>query len=231
MLRVENLHAGYGDLTIVRGASFEVVAGEIMAVLGHNGVGKSTLLRAIMGLRRPTAGTVTFGSRNLLGLKPHEIAAEGIAYVPQEAALFPDLSVVQNLRVAFGRRSGFDEACARALGPFPFLRERFYQRAGTLSGGEQKMLLTARALLVLPRLVLVDEVTEGVQPMQVERIGTALRDLNQRFGTAMIVVEQNVVFTLGLARRFIVMKQGVIALAGETAAPNARSLIDEQLAL
>ena len=145
MLRLENLDAGYGDLTIVRGASFEVVAGEIMAVLGHNGVGKSTLLRAIMGLRRPTAGTVTFGSRSLLGLKPHEIAAEGIAYVPQEAALFPDLSVVQNLRVAFRRRSGFDEACARALAPFPFLRERFYQRAGTLGGGEQKMLLTARA--------------------------------------------------------------------------------------
>jgi len=231
MLRLENLHAGYGDLTVVRGASFEVVGGEIMAVLGHNGVGKSTLLRAIMGLRRPTAGTVTFGSRSLLGLKPHEIAAEGIAYVPQEAALFPDLSVVQNLRVAFGRRSGFDEACTRALVPFPFLRERFYQRAGTLSGGEQKMLLTARALLVLPRLVLVDEVTEGVQPMQVERIGTALRDLNRGFGTAMIVVEQNVAFTLGLAGRFIVMKQGVIALAGETAAPNARSLIDEQLAL
>ena len=114
MLRVENLHAGYGDLTVVRGASFEVVAGEIMAVLGHNGVGKSTLLRAIMGLRRPTAGTGTFGSRSLLGLKPHEIAAEGIAYVPQEAALFPDLSVVQNLRVAFGRRSGFDEASSYA---------------------------------------------------------------------------------------------------------------------
>ena len=170
------------------------------------------------------------GSRSLLGLKPHEIAAEGIAYVPQEAALFPDLSVVQNLRVAFRRRSGFDEACARALAPFPFLRERFYQRAGTLGGGEQKMLLTARAPCAA-ELVLIDEVTEGVQPMQVERIGAALHDLNQRYGTAMIVVEQNVAFTLGLARRFIVMKQGAIALAGETAAPNARSLIDEQLAL
>ena len=229
MLRLENLDAGYGDLTIVRGASFEVVAGEIMAVLGHNGVGKSTLLRAIMGLRRPTAGTVTFGSRSLLGLKPHEIAAEGIAYVPQEAALFPDLSVVQNLRVAFRRRSGFDEACARALAPFPFLRERFYQRAGTLGGGEQKMLLTARAPCAA-ELVLIDEVTEGVQPMQ-ERIGAALRDLKSKIRSAMIVVEQNVAFTLGLARRFIVMKQGAIALAGETAAPNARSLIDEQLAL
>jgi urea transport system ATP-binding protein len=229
-LRVTDLYAGYGDLIVVRRASLEVAPGEIVALLGHNGVGKTTLLRAVMGLIRPTGGEIAFEGRSLVGLKPHQIAASGVAYVPQEAALFPDLSVVQNLRVAFSGRRGFEAACERALGPFPFLRERFRQRAGTLSGGEQKMLLVARALLVSPKLVLADEITEGVQPLQVDRIGIALREIN-RAGTAILIVEQHVAFALDLARRFIVLKQGLIAAAGDAAATEARSEIERQLAL
>jgi ABC-type branched-subunit amino acid transport system ATPase component len=229
-LRVTDLYAGYGDLIVVRRASLEVAPGEIVALLGHNGVGKTTLLRAAMGLIRPTGGEIAFEGRSLVGLKPHQIAATGVAYVPQEAALFPDLSVVQNLRVAFTRRRGFEAACERALGPFPFLRERLRQRAGTLSGGEQKMLLVARALLVSPKLILADEITEGVQPLQVDRIGGVLREIN-RAGTAILIVEQHVAFALDLARRFIVLKQGMIAAAGDAAATQARLEIERQLAL
>jgi ABC-type branched-subunit amino acid transport system ATPase component len=229
-LHIRNLHAGYGDLPVVRGVSLSVAAREIVALLGHNGVGKTTLLRGVMGLISPTSGEVTFEERSLLGRKPHAVAAEGIAYIPQDAALFPDLSVAQNLRVAFGARSGFAGACDYALAPFPFLRERFRQRAGTLSGGEQKMLLVARALLVAPKLILADEVTEGVQPMQVDRMSDVLRDLNARRGTAILLVEQHVAFAIALAQRFLVMKQGAIAAAGNTRAPTAQAEIEKQLA-
>ncbi len=231
MLRVDDLHAGYGDLTVVRGVSLAVEAGEIVALLGHNGVGKTTLLRTIMGLLRPSKGEIAVGGRCILGLRPHQVAAEGVAYIPQEEALFPDLSVAENLQVAFGTRANFDVACDRALAPFAFLRERFRQRAGTLSGGEQKMLLVARALLVSPKLILADEVTEGVQPMQVDRIGDALRELNETAGAAMLLVEQHVDFALDLARRYLIMKQGAIAGAGDPTAPGARGEINGQLAL
>lgn len=231
MLRVDDLHAGYGDLTVVRGVSLAVAAGEIVALLGHNGVGKTTLLRAITGLLRASKGDIMLEGRRILGLKPHQVAAGRVAYIPQEAALFPDLSVAENLQVAFGGRTAFDAACDRALAPFAFLRERYRQRAGTLSGGEQKMLLVARALLVSPKLILADEVTEGVQPMQVDRIGAVLRELNETMGTAMLIVEQHVDFALDLARQYLVMKQGAIAAAGDSAAPGARIEIDSQLAI
>lgn len=229
-LQVRDLRAGYGDLLVVRGVSLSVAPSEIVALLGHNGVGKTTLLRAIMGLIFPTGGYVGFAGRSLLALKPHAVAAQGIAYIPQDAALFPDLSVAQNLRVAFGTRAGFEPACDYALAPFPFLRERFRQRAGTLSGGEQKMLLVARALLVAPNLILADEVTEGVQPMQIDRISDVLRTLNTTKGTAILLVEQHVAFAIDLAHRFVVMKQGTIAAAGDAKAPTARIEIERQLA-
>jgi branched-chain amino acid transport system ATP-binding protein len=230
MLQILDLHAGYGDLLVIRGVSLSVAAREIVALLGHNGVGKTTLLRAIMGLICPVSGDVTLSGRSLMGLKPHAIAAQGVAYIPQDAALFPDLTVAQNLRVAFGARTGFEAACDRALGPFPLLRERFRQRAGTLSGGEQKMLLLARALLVAPKLILADEVTEGVQPLQVDRISDVLRALNTTTGTAVLLVEQHVAFAIDLADRFLVMKQGTIAAAGDATLPTVQAEVERQLA-
>lgn len=229
-LQILDVHAGYGDLLVVRGVSLSVAAGEIVALLGHNGVGKTTLLRAIMGLICPMSGDVAFAGRSLLGLEPHAVAAEGIAYIPQDAALFPDLTVAQNLHVAFRARAGFEAACDHALAPFPFLRERFRQRAGTLSGGEQKMLLVARALLVAPKLILADEVTEGVQPMQVDRISDTLRTLNATAGTSVLLVEQNVAFAIDLASRFLVMKQGTIAATGDATVPAVQAEIERQLA-
>ncbi len=231
MLRVDGLHAGYGDLPIIRDVSFGVRSREVVALLGHNGVGKTTLLRAIMGLVRKSTGDIEFEDRSIAGMRPHAIAALGIAYIPQESALFPDLTVAQNLRVAFRGRADFESACDRITSVFPILAERFHQRAGTLSGGEQKMLLTARALLVMPRLMLIDEVTEGVQPAQIDRIGQALREISETSGTAMLIVEQHISFAVDLATRFLVMKQGAIAATGKITSAHSRAEIESHLAL
>jgi len=231
MLYVRDVESGYGDLMILRGISFEVAPGEVLAVLGHNGVGKSTLLRTLIGLLRARKGEISFAGGSLIGLKPYHVADRGISYIPQEAALFPDLSVVKNLRVAFGSRKDFDTACDRALATFPFLRDRLHQRAGTLSGGEQKMLLVARSVLVSPRLILADEVTEGVQPMQIRRIAEVLHTCSERHGTAMLIVEQHLDFALGIADRYVLIKQGMIVSAGATSSGGVRAEIERQLAL
>jgi urea transport system ATP-binding protein len=230
-LIVTDLRSGYGDLTVVRGAAFEVKPGEIVAVLGHNGVGKTTLLKTLIGLLRPRAGRVTLAGVDLTSLPPYRVAALGVADIPQDAALFPDLSVAQNLGVAIAKRRDFQAACEPALAAFPFLRERLRQRAGTLSGGEQKMLLVARALVVSPRLILADEVTEGVQPMQVARIGDTLRDINARDGASILLVEQHIDFALTLASRYLVMKQGRIVASGETGLSGTKERIENQLRL
>jgi ABC-type branched-subunit amino acid transport system ATPase component len=231
MLRVTDVESGYGDLTILRRISFELAPGEVLAVLGHNGVGKSTLLRTLMGQLRARKGEISYAGMSLLGLKPYHIANRGVSYIPQEAALFPDLSVVKNLRVAFGSRKDFGTACDRALVAFPFLRDRLHQRAGTLSGGEQKMLLVARSMLISPRLILADEVTEGVQPMQVSRIAEVLHACRERDGAALLIVEQHLDFALGIADRFVLIKQGMIVSAGTTSSRGARAEIERQLAL
>ena len=231
MLKVDNLHSGYGDLVILHGVTTVVASGEIVSVLGHNGVGKTTLMRSIIGLLQPLRGEIYINGQSTRGLRPYEVARLGIAYIPQEAALFPDLSVQENLRVALPDRRQFDRACDRALRHFPFLRERYQQRAGTFSGGQQKMLLVARALLSDPRLILADEVTEGVQPSQIDRIGTALSDINQQQGTTIVLVEQHLDFALEIAGRFVVMKQGRIAAEGRGDAVAARRTVEAELAL
>ncbi len=231
MLEVSNLFAGYGDLTILRDISFRVEAGKTLAVLGYNGVGKTTLLRCLIGQLRPQQGAIRLDGRSLSGLKSHEIARMGVAYIAQESALFPDLSVRDNLKVAFGRRPDFDNACEQALQHFPFLKDRFTQRTGTLSGGEQKMLLLARALLVKPRLILADEVTEGVQPKQITRMSEIIRSANTMQDLTLVIVEQHIDFALALADSYLVIKQGAIAAAGNADAADALVDIERQLAL
>lgn len=230
-LEVNDLHSGYGDLIILHGLTLEVRPGEIVALLGHNGVGKTTFMRTIVGLLRPLKGDIRIDGRSTGALPPHVIARMGISYIPQEAALFPDLSVLQNLQVAFaGRRGDFDAACDWALGHFPFLRERYHQRAGTLSGGQQKMLLLARALLPNPRLILADEVTEGVQPSQIRRMGEVIVALNGQRRTTVVLVEQHIDFALAIADRCLILKQGRIATAAHKGVA-ARQVIVSQLAL
>jgi ABC-type branched-subunit amino acid transport system ATPase component len=231
MLRVSNLQSGYGDLVIIHGVSLEVAAGEILCILGHNGVGKTTLMRSIIGLLGPLRGEISIQGQNTRALRPHEVARLGVSYIPQEGALFADLTVEENLRVVLPDRQQFDRASEKALRHFPFLRERFQQRAGTLSGGQQKMLLAARALLPDPRLILADEITEGVQPSQISRIGEALLDANRHHGAAIVVVEQHLDFALELAGRFVVMKQGRVAAEGRTGNVGARTTVETELAL
>lgn len=230
-LEVRELHSGYSDLVILHGVTFEVASGEIVAVLGHNGVGKTTLLRSIIGLLQPLMGEVHLDGNRVERLPSHAIARMGIAYIPQDAALFPDLTVLQNLQVAFsGRRGDFDAACDRALSHFPILRERYQQQAGTLSGGQQKMLLLVRALLPDPRLILADEVTEGVQPSQIRRMGEVIAALNEQHGTTVVLVEQHIDFALDIAERYLVMKQGRIATTADRG-PGAGDIVEAQLAL
>lgn len=218
-------------MTIVRHASCAVESGSVTALLGHNGVGKTTLLKTIMGILPAQEGVIAVDDVSIEGAQPHKIASMGIAYVPQDAPLFADLTVKQNFQVAYRPRGGFDAALSRALEPFPFLRDRLAQPAGTLSGGQQKMLLVARALLVSPRLLIVDEVTEGVQPAQVTRIKEVLGDLNASRGTTIFLVEQNIDFALDVADQYLVMKQGTIGARGASSSPGSRATVEGELAL
>jgi ABC-type branched-subunit amino acid transport system ATPase component len=229
LLELAGLSSGYGEAMVVRGVSLALRPGEIVALIGKNGMGKTTLLRTVMGFIRPRAGAIRFGGEAVAGRRPHRIARMGLAYAPQEAAVFQDLTVADNLRL--GPRPGADAAAGieRATAAFPILRERGGQKAGTLSGGEQKMLLVARALAASPRLMLLDEITEGLQPSVIDRLAAALRAERERAGTAMLLVEQNVAFALRLADRYAVLKRGEVVDSGAVAAADARERIEAAL--
>ena len=230
-LAVVDLSSGYGEAIVVRAASIEVGRGEIVAVLGKNGMGKSTLLKTVMGFLPILAGTVRIAGEDVTGRAPYHIARRATAYTPQEQALFQDLSVDENLRLAVqddGRRR---EGLARVGEIFPFIPQRLRQRAGTLSGGEQKMLLIARALMTAPRLVLVDEITEGLQPSVVQRLAAVLRAERDRAGTAMLLVEQHVAFALEVADRYAVLKLGEIVDRGAAGDPGVERRIAAHLSV
>ena len=230
-LEITGLTSGYGEAIIVRGVSLTVAPGEIVALLGKNGMGKSTLLKTTMGFLPARAGRVALYGRDVTGRPPHRIARESIAYTPQEQAIFQDLSVAENLRLGQPKTDWFDEEFARIGEIFPFLRERVRQRAGTLSGGEQKMLLIARALMARPKLMLVDEITEGLQPSIIERLAEALAAERARTGVAMLLVEQNVRFALSVADRWAVLKLGEVDDEGASGDGDAAARIAEHLSV
>ncbi|MGH7320142.1 MAG: ABC transporter ATP-binding protein [Candidatus Rokuibacteriota bacterium] len=215
-LVVEHLRAGYGDVEVVREVSFEVGPGEIVALVGANGVGKTTTLRTISGLLRPAGGTIRLGGARIDGLPPHEIVARGLLQVPEGRKIFPSLSVQENLDLgayvpaAKARRA---EALARVLALFPILAERRRQTAGTLSGGEQQMLAIGRSLMGGPRLLMLDEPSLGLAPLVVDRIFDVIQAVNAQ-GIPVLLVEQNVQRSLAIATRAYVLEQGVVALSG-----------------
>jgi branched-chain amino acid transport system ATP-binding protein len=229
-LSVSGLTSGYGESIVIRDLSFELAAGETLAVLGKNGMGKSTLLRTIMGFLGKKAGLVAANGRDISAASPHRIAHLGVGYVAQEKALFQDLTVEENIRLAVRTRRPAD-ALDIAGEAFPFLRERLSQRAGTLSGGEQKMLLMARALATGAALVLVDEITEGLQPTMVARIGVVIRQAREKFGTSFLLVEQHLAFALDLADRYLVLQGGEIVLSGNSRQPGAAGKITQYLSV
>ncbi|MGG5817416.1 ABC transporter ATP-binding protein [Falsiroseomonas sp. HW251] len=219
MLRADTVSAGYGGRTIVDGVTLSVEAGEVVALLGHNGAGKSTLLRAFFGLLPGRSGHVEVEGRSLDGLPPRGVLLAGLAYVPQERSVFPRLTVLENLRMggyALTDAGLLAQRIEQALDLFPRLRERAGQLAGTLSGGEQRMLEVARTLLLDPRAVMLDEPSIGLAPRLAEQVFATIRDLAAQ-GRAVLLVEQSVKRALAIADRAVVMEMGRIVLEDSAA--------------
>ena len=230
VLSLREISSGYGAVSVVKSVTLSVRPGEIVAVLGKNGMGKSTLLKTILRHVPLRGGAIQIGGVEQANLTPARMIAWGLSFVPQEQALFQDLTIRDNLRLAVRSDGDFGAALDRAFGYFPFLGERLKQKAGTLSGGEQKMLILARALMLRPRLLLVDEISEGLQPSVVDRIVGVMRDERSRDGTAMLVVEQNLDFALRVADRWAVLKMGEIDDEGPCG-PEAHARVLEHLSL
>ena len=209
MLRLERIDCYYGAVQVLKEVSLQVAPGEILGLLGRNGAGKTTLLRAIMGLLKPRAGSIAFDGAELTDLSPHQVPRLGIAYVPQGRRLFSGLSVAENLRMGLLVRGSGPDTLERVLGLFPVLGERLGQRAGTLSGGEQQMLATARALCLEPRLILLDEPSEGLMPSLVDTLLETLAALKAN-GVAVLLVEQKVEAALRVADRVAFLENGAL---------------------
>ncbi len=218
LLEITGLRAGYGPVTILHGIDMRIAAGEIVAVLGSNGVGKSTLNNVISGLIRPRGGTLRFDGADITGATPKAIVERGLAQVPEGRRVFPNLTVRENLELGAYCRGGANRArnFERMCGIFPRLRERLGQLAGTLSGGEQQMLAIARGLMSEPRLIILDEPSLGLSPRLVEEMFTLIGTIN-RDGLAVLLVEQNVVQSLGIAARTYVLEQGRFVIEGASA--------------
>lgn len=214
LLSLEGLTSGYGSAPVVQNVSLALEPGEILAVLGKNGMGKSTLLKTVMGFLPPMAGRVCFDGADATGRKPFEMARLGIAHAPQEYTLFQDLTVAENLRLGVRDDRTFRARLQDVGALFPRILERQKQRAGTLSGGEQKMLLMSRALIARPKLMLIDEISEGLQPTMIERMADALRRARTETGSAILLVEQHLAFALSVADRYAVLKLGEIVEEG-----------------
>ncbi|NUR86564.1 MAG: ABC transporter ATP-binding protein [Nonomuraea sp.] len=226
-LVVEGLSAGYGDVKVLHDVRLTVGQGEICAILGPNGAGKTTLLRALSGMVR-TRGTVRLGDADLAGRPPDALARKGVAHVPEGRGTFMPLTVEENLRLgAFTRRGrAVEEDLDRVYGYFPVLKSRLRQAAGSLSGGEQQMLAIGRALMLRPRLLLLDEPSLGLAPLVTRELFRIVQAVNEQERTTVVVVEQNAHLALGIARQAHVLETGRIVLSGTAAEIRA----DEQVA-
>src|SRR5580658_913125 len=212
LVLVQDVHTYYGKSHILHGVSLTISPGEVVGLLGRNGVGKSTTLKTIMGLVRPSHGTVLFNGSAINGVPPHKLARMGIGYVPEDRRIFRLLTVMENLRTGLDRNGMTDEKRQTLLDKvftyFPVLAERRNQAGGTLSGGEQQMLAIARAMMLEPKIILLDEPTEGLMPRMVSQIHTIIDTLHGE-GTAILLVEQNVPLTLAVSQRIYIMEKGL----------------------
>ncbi len=226
MLRLDRVSAGYGRAQVLRDLSLEVQAGEILCLLGRNGAGKSTTMRAIMGLLPLISGSIWLGQQQLSTLPAHQVPRAGVGYVPQGRRLFTDLTVAQNLEIGLMARQSGPEVRAEVLALFPRLRERLGQKAQTLSGGEQQMLAMARALCLRPQVLLLDEPTEGLQPSMIAAIREVIVGLRAS-GVAVLLVEQRVDAVLDVADRVAFLENGTGGAVMTAQALRAdRSLVD-----
>lgn len=225
MLSVESIDVFYGNIRALKGVSLEVKDGEMVALLGSNGGGKTTTLKTISGLLRPSAGNITYDGKEITSTPPQQIVGLGIAQVPEGRGIFPTLSVLENLRMGgfLHRRNGkLKDGVERVFSFFPRLSERQNQLAGTLSGGEQQMLALGRALLSEPKVLLIDEPSLGLAPLLVQQLFENLREINRQEGTAMLLVEQFVNLALRYVSRAYVLVKGEVRMSGDS-----RSLLED----
>jgi branched-chain amino acid transport system ATP-binding protein len=215
LLTVDEIHTYYGEAHILQGVSLRLDEGEVVTLIGRNGSGKTTTLRSIMGIARPSRGRVSLRGEDLTRRPTHEIVRRGIAWVPEERRILPNLTVLENLRLGMLGRpgGGADAALDEVFDYFPRLRERVEQRGRFLSGGEQQMLAIARGLVARPSIMLVDEPTEGLAPLIVQNLTEILARINRR-GTTLLLVEQTLEVAMALSHRLYVMDQGRIQFEG-----------------
>ena len=216
MLKVDNLEVAYGNIKAIKGITLEVNKGEIVTLIGSNGAGKSTTLRAISGLLKPRSGSITFNGERIDGVEGHEVVKKGICHSPEGRRIFPRMTVDENLDLgAFLRndKDGIKADKERVLELFPRLRERISQKSGTMSGGEQQMLAVGRALMGNPELLILDEPSMGLAPVLVDLIFETITKINQQ-GTTILLVEQNALAALSVANRAYVLESGVIKMSG-----------------
>lgn len=229
LLSLTDVHIGYGGIKAVKGISFHVALHELVCLIGANGAGKSTTLKAISGLLTPTAGTIYYDKDDIGGHPTHEIAAKGLRLVPEGRGVFPILTIEENLQMgAYTRhdKAGIAQDIERMFTLFPRLKERRSQTAGTLSGGEQQMLAIGRALMAQPKLLLLDEPSMGLAPIMVQKIFEVVREVS-RSGVTILLIEQNARLALEISTRGYVMDGGVITLDGESKALLANPKVRE----
>jgi len=214
MLIIDNLHQAYGGSHILRGLSFELQKGEVTTLLGRNGVGKTTLLKTLMGLVKPKSGSITLAGRDITTLPPHERVKAGIGYVPQGREIFPRLTVEENLLMGLATKPGSAKIPQRIFDMFPVLKQMMHRRGGDLSGGQQQQLAIGRALAMGPSLLILDEPTEGIQPSIIKDIERAIRMLAETGEMAILLVEQYYDFAESLADQYLLMERGEFIMRG-----------------
>ena len=216
LLEVEDLHTFYGEAHILQGITLEVAEREVVTLIGRNGAGKTTTLRSIMGVARPSRGRIRFAGADIAGQAPHQVARRGIAWVPEERRILPNLTVADNLRLAMlgaGVKDDNGALLSEVYEYFPRLKERIEYRGRFLSGGEQQMLAIARGLVARPKLMLIDEPTEGLAPLLVQSLTSILGEISRR-GSTILLVEQSLEVALTLSNRLYVIDQGRIQFSG-----------------
>ena len=228
LLEVKGMSAGYGKIPVLHGVELNVAEKEILGILGNNGMGKSTLLKTIMGILSSSAGSILYSGQDITRLTPGSRAQYGLGYVPQGRGIFPNLSVIDNLRMGVvGHGIDEDDAIRNSLLDFPRLESLLERSGGTLSGGEQQILALARCLVSEPDLILLDEPTEGIQPSIVDEIGEILLNLNRKNGLAVILVEQNIEFITELSQRIKIMEKGTFVREVDTKAGQGHEFLKE----
>lgn len=232
MLRLDRITAGYGAVTVLRDVSLQVEKGETLGVLGRNGMGKTTLIRCLAGLIQPSKGAIFLDGQDTVRLPPHKLARLGLTTIVQGRGVFPRLTVRENLdmgRIASGRakRSRIDEV----LDYFPILRERLRQSAGSLSGGEQQMLAIGRGLMTDPKVMLLDEPSDGIMPVLVQQIAKILADIKNNEAMTLVIVEQNVPMVFALTNHCVILEKGQIVAEGSKEAVSRSEVMKEYLAI